>query len=362
MNTQNNKTNDISPEQKKDQDNRIKLFKDDLRYTNNLIPSSLEFQKAPLIKLHHDELKQNKAELKRKIKEIMGTDSDDKKKRLTILIMQYYAPKVSKLYELNQGTAYELMENQKDRSGNLFIDNLVESSLEYLDNNIDNYFKNNTTVTNYKDIKPEKLGDTLSRYFWKYDKKPIVRHKCLLDSLENCVLDKGLDEGLAKVNSALLFVGRMHKAHPDVVSACNEDLNWIKENWDKGDNIKKIIEIRKKKKEENKSLAPINKNPIKRKINPPSSKSKKNIDNISIMTNPKTIRRFFKNYNQNNPCKVKMKAIDFIEYSSGRGLKEIYQKDDFDKKRIIEKSLSQSKIKNASYINENGEDYIVIIQ
>ena len=80
------------------------------------------------------------------------------------------------------------------------------------------------------------------------------------------------------------------------------------------------------------------------------------------MTNPNTIRRFFENYNKNKPYKVIMRAIDFIEYSSGHDFKEMYPKDESDKQRIIEEFISQSKIKNAIYINENGEDYIVIIQ
>lgn len=281
MNNKNPKSEDIMSETKKvlnrirDQDNRIKLFQDALKYTNNLVPSSPEFHNAPLIKLHHDELKENKAELKIKIKEIISTDPDNKKKRLTNLIMQYYAPKVSMLYGLNQLTAYKLMENQKDRSGNLFIDNLVESSLKYLDNNTDNYFKTNTKATNYKDIKPEKLEETLSKYGWKYDKSTSARHNCLLYSLDKYKLDR--------VNRALLFVGRMHEAqdHPDVVSACNDDLKWIEENWDKGENLKKKTEIMKRKREEileeeKKYSAAKNKNPKKRKINPPSSKSKKN--------------------------------------------------------------------------------------
>ena len=346
----------------RDQDNRKKLFQEALKYTCNLVPSSPEFHNAPLIKLHHDELKQNKAELKRKIKEIMSTDSEDKKKRLTNLIMQYYAPKVSMLYGLNQLTTYKLMENQKDRSGNLFIDNLVESSLKYLeslDNYIGNQFKTNTKVTDYKDIKPDKLEDTLSKYGWKYDKTTSVRHTCLVRSLEKYKLDR--------VNRALLFVGRTHKAQPDVVSACNEDLKWIEENWDKGKNIEKKIEIIKRKreeklKEEKKLSTTKNKNPQKRKINPPSPKSKKNIDRIPVMKNPNTITRFFNNYNKNEPCKVKMRAIDFIEYSSSHDFKDMYPKDESDKKRIIEEFISQSKIKNAIYINENGEDYIVIIQ
>lgn len=345
---------------RKQQINRKRAFIESIKINNKLFTSTSYTNIPPLMKIHYDELKDNKEEIKRKINEIMNDESNKKINKIRDKILQYYIPKASSLSGIDISIMKKTLVNEEDEAVKLFVNNLVESSLNYLDDkNADSHFKTNTTNNNYNEINLENPKFILSKYGWKHDKSTSARHNCLLYSVE--------EFNLEGVNRALLFVGRVHKAQPDVVSACNEDLKWIEENWDEGDNIKKIIEIRKKKKEEKsakekKYLAPLNKNAQKRKLEVPSSKSKKNIDNISIMTNPKTIRRFFKNYNENNPCKVKMKAIDFIEYSSGKGLKEMYQKDVFDKKRLLEKSLLESTIKNAFLIVENREYYIVIIQ